>query len=100
MNKINFKGINAETVTGVFILLIALINAVLRMFGVDTIPIENEEISNIISTVFLIVSALWNAYKNRNISTAAQTAQKVTDAIKSGVILAEDVDEIIEKCKK
>ena len=100
MNKINFKGINAETVTGVFILLIALINAVLRMFGVDTIPIENEEISNIISTVFLIVSALWNAYKNRNIPTAAQTAQKVTDAIKSGVILAEDVDEIIEEGKK
>ena len=100
MKNINLKGINAETVTGVLILLVALVNAVLQMFGINTLPIENEEVTNIVSTVFLIVTVIWNTYKNRNISTASQTAQQITDAIKSGEILVEDVSELINKCQK
>ena len=100
MKNINLKGVNAETVTGVLILLVALINAVLQMFGINTLPIENGEISEIVSTVFLIVTVIWNTYKNRNISTASQTAQQITNAIKNGEILVEDVNELINKCKK
>ena len=100
MKNINLKGINAETVTGVLILLVALVNAVLQMFGINTLPIENEEVTNIVSTVFLIVTAVWNTYKNRNISTASQTAQQITDAIKSGEILVEDVNELLNRCQK
>ena len=100
MENINLKGINAETVTGVLILLVALVNAVLQMFGINTLPIENGEISEIVSTVFLIVTVLWNTWKNRNISTASQAAQQITDAIKNGEILVEDVNELINKCKK
>ena len=97
MKNINLKGVNAETVTGVLILLVSLINAVLQMFGINTLPIENGEISEIVSTVFLIVTVLWNTYKNRNISTASQTAQQITNAIKNGEILVEDVQELLDK---
>ena len=97
MKNINLKGVNAETVTGVLILLVALVNAVLQMFGINTLPIENGEISEIVSTVFLIITVLWNTYKNRNISTASQTAQQITDAIKNGEILVEDVNELLDK---
>ena len=100
MKNINLKGVNAETVTGVLILLVALVNAVLQMFGINTLPIENGEISEIVSTVFLIITVLWNTWKNRNISTASQTAQQITNAIKNGEILVEDVTELINKCKK
>ena len=100
MKNINLKGVNAETVTGVLILLVALINAILQMFGINTLPIENGEVSEIVSTVFLIVTVLWNTWKNRNISTASQTAQQITNAIKNGEILVEDVTELINKCKK
>ena len=100
MKNINLKGVNAETVTGVLILLVALVNAILQMFGINTLPIENEEVSNIVSTIFLIATAFWNTYKNRNISTASQTAQQITDAIKNAEILVEDVNELINKCKK
>ena len=99
MKNINLKGVNAETVTGVLILLVALVNAVLQMFGINTLPIENGEISEIVSTVFLIVTVLWNTWKNRNISTASQTAQQITNAIKNGEILVEDVNELINKRK-
>ena len=100
MKNINLKGVTAEAVTGVLILLVALINAVLQMFGVNTLPIENGEVSEIISTIFLITTTLYNVYKNRNISTASQKAQQITNALKSGELLAEDVDTLLNKIKE
>lgn len=97
MNKINLSGVTAETVTGVLILVVALVNAVLQMFGINTIPIANEDVSSIVSTGFLIVTTLYNVYKNRNISTASQVAQSVTDSIKRGELLVEEVDELLDK---
>ena len=97
MKNINLKGVNAETVTGVLILLVALVNAVLQMFGINTLPIANEDVSSIVSMIFLIVTTLYNVYKNRNISTASQVAQSVTDSIKSGELLIEEVDELLDK---
>ena len=100
MNKINLKGITTEAVTGILILLLALINATLQMFGINALPIENEEVTNIVSTVFLIATALWNTWKNRNITTASQVAQNITDSIKNGELLVDDVDKLIKKIKK
>lgn len=97
MNKINLSGVTAEAVTGVFILVVALVNAVLQIFGINTIPIADADVSSIVSTVFLIVTTLYNVYKNRNISTASQVAQSVTDSIKSGELLIEEVDELLDK---
>lgn len=100
MKKINLKGINKEAITGILILLLALLNATLQMFGINALPIKNEEITNIVSTLFLIGSALWNTWKNRNLTTASQTAQNITDAIKNGEILADDIMFIIDKIKE
>ena len=77
MSKINLKGITSETVTGVLILLVALINAILQMLGFNTLPIANDDVSSIVSIVFLIITTLYNTYKNRNISKASQVAQNV-----------------------
>ena len=100
MNKINLKGITSETVTGVFILLIALINAILQMLGINTLPIENEELSAIVSGIFLVGMALWNTWKNRNVTTGAQEAQQILDALKNGTLVVEDVQALISKIKK
>ncbi len=100
MNKINLKGVTAEAVTNIIILLIALVNAGLQMFGVNTLPIENAEVSNIISIIFLIATSLWNTWKNRNITSASQMAQNVTDAIKQGEILESDVRNLLSKIQK
>ena len=100
MNKINLKGITSEAVTGVLILVVALINAVLQMFGINTLPIENEEISVIVSGVFVICAALYNTWKNRNVTSASQIAQQVTDMIKNGELLIEDVQALVSKVKK
>ena len=99
MKNINLKGVNAETVTGVLILLVALINAVLQMFGINTLPIENEEVTSIVSTVFLIATALWNTWKNRNVTTISQEVQQIADAVRNGEILEDDVKNLISKIK-
>ena len=99
MNKINLKGVTSEAVTGILILVVALVNAVLQMFGVDTLPLDDEHISAIVSTVFLIVTALWNTWKNRNVTTISQEVQQIADAVRNGEILEDDVKELINKIK-
>lgn len=100
MNKINIRGITPEAVTGICVLLLALTNAVLQMFGIRTLPVEDEEVSELISTAFLIVTALWNTWKNRNITTISQEVQQIADALKNGEILQEDVRNLIDKIKQ
>ena len=100
MKNINLKGITKESVTGVLVLLLALINAVLQMFGLNTLPIENNDISAIISSVFVIGAALYNTWKNRNLSSASQIAQNITDALKTGELLEDDVKALLNKLNK
>jgi len=100
MSKINLKGITKEALINVFILLLALVNAILQMLGLNVLPIENKDLSEIISILFLIATTLYNTYKNRNVSTASQIAQQVTDSIKNGEVLIEEVEELLDKVKK
>ena len=97
--KINLKGIDKQSVAGIVILVVALVNAILQMLGIQTLPISNEEIDSVISIIFLIGSTIYSVYKNFNITPASQTAQKITDAIKNGEILIDQVEAIVEKCK-
>lgn len=99
MRKINLSGLTVEAVTGILFLLLALTNATLQMFGIDALPIENENVNNIVSVVFLIVTALWNTWKNRNITTIAQKAQSIADSVRNGEILEIEVKEFINKFK-
>lgn len=100
MKRINLSGITSESVAGIFILLFALINAILQMFGINALPIENEDVTAIISGIFLFVTSLWNTWKNRNLSTASQLAQSITDSLKNGEILESDVRKLINKVRK
>ena len=100
MNKINLKGITSEAITNVLILVVALVNSILQMLGINTLPIENEELSAIVSGVFLVAMALWNTWKNRNVTTVSQEVQQIADAVKNGELLIEDVQALISKIKK
>lgn len=99
MKKLNLKGVTAEAVTGIALLVLALINAVLQMFGMNVLPIQNDDISNIVSVIFLIVTAAWNTWKNRNFTKASQEAQALTDMIKNGEILIDQIEDVIQKFK-
>lgn len=95
MRNINWKGVTSETIAGVAILFLALINAVMQIIGINPLPIQDKTITNIITTLSLIITSLWNTWKNRNISSAAQTAQNITNAIKNGEILEADIKALL-----
>lgn len=100
MNRINLKGVTSEAITGILVLLVALINATLQMLGINVLPIEDAEIFAIVSTLFLVLTTLWNTWKNRNLSSARQIAQNITDAIKNGELLEKDVKELLNKINR
>ena len=100
MNKINLRGVTAEAITNVIILVVALINAIFQMLGINTLPIENEELSAIVSGAFLVGMALWNTWKNRNVTTVSQEVQQIADAVKNGELLIEDVQALISKIRR
>lgn len=97
MMKVNLSGINASAVARIVILLLALVNATLQMLGFNTIPITNDEISNFVSILFVIGTALYSAYKNLNVSKPSQIAQILTDCIKNGEIAVEQAEDMIQK---
>ncbi|MBC5688217.1 phage holin [Mediterraneibacter sp. NSJ-55] len=99
MKNINLKGLTKENVIGVVVLLVALINAILQIFGIQTLPVTNDEVSNIISTIFLIATTAYGVYNNFNVSKPSQIAQQITDGIKDGELLVEQVEDMIEKLK-
>lgn len=100
MKKLNLKGVNAKSVISIVVLIVALVNTILHMFGYNTLPISNDDIENIISSIFIIGASTYTTYKNLNVSTASQVAQEITNLIKKGELLVDDVDKFIDKFKK
>ena len=98
-NKINLKGISKQNIITLLVLILALTNSILSMCGVKVLPITNDDINNIVSAIFLIGSALYSTYKNFNVSTAAQTAQTLCDAIKQGAVVIDEVTNLVELMK-
>lgn len=99
MSNINLKGITSNEVIRIAILIVSLINAILQMMGFNTIPITNDDISNIISSLFLVITAFYNAYKNLNVSKPSQIVQYLIDAMKNGNVAIEQVEEITDRFK-
>lgn len=99
MKKVDFSGITAESIVRIAVLILAIVNAVLQMLGHNTLPITEDSLSVIISAIFLGGTSLYAAYKNFNTSTAAQTAQRVTEALKNGSLAIEEVEELLSKDK-
>ena len=63
MNHINLKGITKENIIGIAVLLLALVNSILKILGINALPITNETLSEIISILFLTIATLYNTWK-------------------------------------
>lgn len=59
----------------VIVLLVAVINALLTAKGNNPIPLDENEITEILSYVFDIAMCVWVWWKNAPITKAAQKAQ-------------------------
>ena len=74
MKKINItKGTLIRTILLVF----ALINQVLAVFGKSPIPIDDDTVTNLISTVWTVIASLIAWWKNNSFTDKAIKADKV-----------------------
>ena len=99
MKKLNLKGVTSEAVISIILQIIAVVNMALQMFGFDILPISNENVTVIISLLFTIIITAWNTWKNRNLTKASQEAQQITDMIKNGEVMVDEIVEVIQGFK-
>lgn len=66
-----FKNVKKETLIRTGILVLAIINNGLALFGKSPLPINNDDIVNVISFLFTTGSALWTWWKNNSFTKDA-----------------------------
>lgn len=76
--------IKTETIIRTVVLVLALVNNCLTMAGHSPLPIDDEQITELLSMVFTIGAALWAWWKNNSFTKAAIQADEVMKTIKAG----------------
>ena len=61
-------GISAATIARTLVLLLGLINACLVMVGVDTIPIADDTVNQLVALAWNVGAALWKWWKDNPIT--------------------------------
>lgn len=75
--------VSKATIIRTVCLVIAIVNIVLEMRGYSIIPIDNELVSEAISVIFLIGSALASWWKNNSFTKNAIEADKYLAVLKN-----------------
>lgn len=73
----------ASTIARTVILVVALVNQALTMAGKSILPISDEQITEIISLAFTVVSAMVAWWKNNSFTQAAIEADEEMKKLKA-----------------
>jgi SPP1 family holin len=68
----------------VALLILALVNVVLAMFGLSPIDLDSETVTNFINSGAVIAMALWNTWKNCSVTQPHLKADEIAKHIKQG----------------
>ena len=77
MKKINLKGVSKQTWVRTIVLVLALVNQALVMFGVTDNEVELETWTRYATYIFTVISAIWSWWKNNSFTQKAQQADAV-----------------------
>ena len=72
-----------NTIIRTVILFISLVNAVLQMFDIKAIPIENELVAEAVSVIFLLVGAISSWWYNNSFTEKARAADEYLKELKN-----------------
>ena len=75
--------VKTDTIIRTIVLVIALVNQVLTSTGHSVLPINDEEISELITLVITIGAALWAWWKNNSFTKNAIEADEILQAKKN-----------------
>lgn len=77
MRKINLKGVSVQTWVRTLVLILALFNQALVMFGLTDTEVELETWTRYATYIFTVVSSVWSWWKNNSFTQKAQQADKM-----------------------
>lgn len=69
--------ITAGTIARTIVLLLALVNQCLSMAGIQVIPIADEDINTLVTTLWTVAAALVAWWKNNSFTKAARDGDAV-----------------------
>lgn len=78
--------VSTGTIIRTVCLILALVNNCLVMAGHSPLPIEDEQLSNLLSQFFTIATALWAWWKNNSYTPEAIEADAVMHGLKDGSV--------------
>jgi SPP1 family holin len=78
------REIKPDTIIRTVVLILALINQALAVFGKEAIPVTEDEVYQLVSLIMTIGAAVWAWWKNNSFTRAAIEGDKLKDAIKRG----------------
>ena len=76
--------ISPDTIARTVVLILALINQTLAIFGKERLPFTESDVYQIVSFIATIVVAFTTWWKNNSFTKAAIIADGVKDALKAG----------------
>lgn len=85
---------SVATITRLILLVVAVINQLLAVFGKGSIPFADNTIYQIASIAATIIVSGINAWYNNDISKLAVTCGKLFNAVKDGEITEEELEEL------
>lgn len=77
------NGVKKETIVRTLVLVFALVNQALIVFGKSPLPYTEETIGKGAYTAIAVGTSLWNWWKNNSFTKAAIEADKVLEDLKT-----------------
>ena len=76
--------ITAGTIARTIVLLLALVNQCLSMAGIQVIPIADEDVNTLVTTLWTVCASLAAWWKNNSFTRAAREADAAMRAEREG----------------
>ena len=72
-----------STIARTVVLVLALVNQVLVMFGVNPLPFSDDGIYEAVTALLTVGASIWVWWKNNSFTKAAQEADKYLEQLRS-----------------
>lgn len=76
------NGVTKGTIIRTALLILALLNNILALFGKSPLPIDDSELENLISLMFTIATALVSWWKNNSFTSDAIAADDYLERLR------------------
>ena len=74
--------IKTDTIIRTIVLILALVNQVLAIYGKKVIPVTEDEVYQLVTLIVTIASTLWAWWKNNSFTQAALMADEYLERLR------------------